>query len=268
MIIEEHIKISQIVGRETKSLQGDFCSIVLLTGNVKGLVVDGTMYTDVSSSIFFLNPNHSWRIVKQHSRCSSGYIMHLSGRILNEPALSKLKVNEMRILHSDVVHKTQLSPGIQCRVKTILEMLDELLTTHLHHRVDAILSLINAFFIYCDGQCNIKSNIDNHNGKASLVYKFKKLISGNITKWHNVGAYASSLHISPKYLNECVQEILQTSAKGLIIEQLSMRARHDLKFSDKSIKEVAFDLGFSSPTYFSSFCKKHLGCSPAQYRKG
>lgn len=268
MIIEEHLKISQIVDRETENPLGDFYSVVLLTSNVQAMIVDGEKYKDVSNSIFFLNPRHTWKIVKRHKKSPSGYIMNLSGQILNEPGLNKLKVNEMRILQSDVVHKTQLSPGIQCRVQTILEMLDELMTTNLHHKVDAILSLVNTFFIYCDGQCNIKSSIDNDNGKASLVYKFKKLISDNITDWHGVQEYAAALHISPKYLNECVQETLQSSAKELITEQLCMRARHNLKFSDKSIKEVAFDLGFSSPTYFSSFCKKHLGCPPAQYRKG
>lgn|SRR5690606_18942728 len=82
------------------------------------------------------------------------------------------------------------------------------------------------------------------------------------------GKVCDALHISPKYLNECVQGVLRTSAKSLIVEQLTIRARHDLKFSDKSIKEIAFELGLTSPTYFSSFCKKNLGCSPTHYIKG
>lgn len=73
--------------------------------------------------------------------------------------------------------------------------------------------------------------------------------------------------ISEKYLNECVKEILGRNAKSLIDEQLIMRARHELKFTDKSVKEVGFELGFNTPDYFTYFVKKHTGLSPSQLRK-
>src|SRR5690606_9525040 len=181
--------------------------------------------------MFFLNPRHQWKILKDRDSLSSGYMMHLSEKILNEPALSKLQINEVRILHSDIVHKAQVAPGIESRVRAILEMLHELLTTNLNHREDAIHALVNTFFVYCDGQCSIKTSIDNHNSKASLVYKFKKLLGAKIAEFHDVSEYAAMLHVSPKYLNECVQEVLRISAKNLIIEQLAIRTRHALKFT-------------------------------------
>ncbi|MFA7584396.1 MAG: helix-turn-helix domain-containing protein [Proteiniphilum sp.] len=46
-----------------------------------------------------------------------------------------------------------------------------------------------------------------------------------------------------------------------------MRARHELKFTDKSVKEVGFELGFNTPDYFTYFVKKHTGLSPSQLRK-
>jgi AraC-like DNA-binding protein len=46
-----------------------------------------------------------------------------------------------------------------------------------------------------------------------------------------------------------------------------MTARHELKFTDKLIKEIAYQLGFSSPDYFSYFLKKHTKSSPSQVRK-
>ncbi|MDZ7693626.1 MAG: helix-turn-helix domain-containing protein [Balneolaceae bacterium] len=245
MKIDQHIKISKIIRRETLKTNQDFYSVIWIIGTVKGILIDGVLHKNVSNSMFFLNPRYKWKILKTNGKVSSGYIMYLSDKVLNEPSLSKLQINEVRILHTDTIHKAQLAPGIQNRVQTIIEMLEELLTTHLNHREDAILALVNTFFVYCDGQCNIKSSIDNNSSKASIVYSFKKLLSERITEQHDVIEYAEALHISPKYLNECVQEVLQTGAKSLIIEQLGMRARHTLKFSDKSIKEIAFDLGFS-----------------------
>ncbi|WP_338418074.1 helix-turn-helix domain-containing protein [Pseudotamlana carrageenivorans] len=53
----------------------------------------------------------------------------------------------------------------------------------------------------------------------------------------------------------------------IIIEQLLMRSRHALKLSNKSIKEISFDLGFSSPDYFSYFFKTHTTTTPSGLRK-
>jgi AraC-like DNA-binding protein len=100
-----------------------------------------------------------------------------------------------------------------------------------------------------------------------VVYKYKQLVDKHICDHHEVARYAKLLTISPKYLNECVQEVLSVSAKNIIIEQLIMRSRHQLKFSNKTIKEISFALGFSSPDYFSYFFKTHTGSTPSKLRK-
>jgi AraC family transcriptional activator of pobA len=165
------------------------------------------------------------------------------------------------------IPRINLSPGIEIRVQYILEMLDELIGSHLNHKDQAILSLLNTFFIYCDGQCNIKSKLNDNSTKSGLVYKFKKLVTKNLSHYHEVKDYANLLHISAKYLNECVQDVLGVNAKSIIVEQLVLNSRRDLKFSDKTIKEISFDLGFSSPDYFSFFFKNQTGVTPSYFRK-
>ncbi|MFX0556476.1 helix-turn-helix domain-containing protein [Maribacter sp. CXY002] len=145
-------------------------------------------------------------------------------------------------------------------------MLDELVDSHLNHKEDAIISLLNTFFVYGDGQCNIKSIISENSSKKAIVYQYKKLMDKHVCELHEVEEYAKILHVSAKYLNECVKETLGTTAKSLITEQRIMRARHHLKFTDKSIKEIGFELGFSSPDYFSYFYKQHTGFTPSMHR--
>ena len=93
------------------------------------------------------------------------------------------------------------------------------------------------------------------------------MVDQHILENHEVSFYAKLLNISPRYLNECVQEVLSVSAKSIIIEELLMRSRHALKFSNKPIKEISFELGFSSSDYFSYFFKTHTGISPSTLRK-
>ena len=261
------INISQIIKERTLKPINDFFAVCWIKSEVDKIIVDDKVYKNVSNSIFFLNPIINWKIIKKDNSTSSGYILYLSNEILNHPILSNLHINKVRFLNSGEVPLFKLSPGIEKRTQAILEMIDELLGSHLNHKEDAIISLLNTFFIYCDCQCNIKSVISNNNSKTYMVYKFKKLIDKHIFEHHDITYYANILNISPKYLNECVKEVLSVSAKSIVIEQLLMRSRHALKFSNKTIKEISFELGFSSPDYFSYFFKSQTGFSPSVLRK-
>ncbi len=267
MEIEDHINISKITGEKISKPDGRFYSVMWIVGTVKEVLIDEVLYKDITNTMFFLSPKFQWKIIEREGATSKGYVMNLSDTILNEPSLKRLQINEIRILHSDSVHMAQIAPGIEKRLKAILEMLDELITTNLNHREDAIIALINTFFVYCDGQCNVKINNCDHNHKTVLAYEFVRLLSANVTEAQKVSQYATKLNVSSTYLNECIHYVLGVSAKSLNIEQLVMRTRHALKFTDKSAKEIAYELGFSSPDYFSSFCKKHIGYCPSQYRK-
>lgn len=263
----DSIHISQIIKGTTSNQHPGFYAVCWIKNEIEGIEIDHNFYENVSNSIFFLNPKHQWKIIQKSGSDTSGYILYLADEILNNPVLSNLHINKVRLFNSGEIPLFKLSPGIEKRTQSILEMVDELQGSQLNHKDEAILSLLNTFFVYCDGQCNIKSLVSKNNSKSNLVYKFKKLVDRFIYQHHEVGDYAGLLHISPKYLNECVQEVLQVSSKSLITEQLLMRSRHALKFSDKTIKEISFELGFSSPDYFSYFFKTHTGVTPSSLRK-
>ncbi|MBU2949454.1 helix-turn-helix domain-containing protein [Tamlana agarivorans] len=261
------IKISKIVADTCSGLDKTNYVVCWIKDEVLQLEIDRVIYKNVSNSIFFLNPIHEWEILKKGNTFSSGYILYLSHEVLDSPVLSHLHINKVRLFSSDDIPLFKLSPGIEKRTQAILEMIDELLGSHLNHKDEAILSLLNTFFVYCDGQCNIKSVVSKNNAKSHIVYRFKKLVDSHVCDYHEVSEYANMLNITSKYLNECVKEVLYVGAKNIIIEQLLMRSRHALKFSNKTIKEISFELGFSSPDYFSYFFKTHTEMSPSTLRK-
>ncbi len=265
--MEQAIKISRILSKTTCQPNGTSYAVCWVQNEVEGIEINKTLYKNVSNAVFFLNPAFNWKILKKDTSTSSGYVLSIPKQVLNHPTFKNLHITEVRLFSAHEIPKINLSPGIETRIQAILEMLDELLSTNLKHREEAILALLKTFFVYCDGQCNIKSVITDNNAKSTLVYKFKKSINRYITQYHEVGYYANLLNVSDKYLNECVKGVLGVKAKHLIVEQLVMRSRHDLKFTDKTIKEVGYTLGFSSPDYFSYFIKKHTGYSPSQLRK-
>lgn len=261
------INITQISQDTTTKNNDESYAVCWIQNQVEAVEINQVVYKNVSNSIFFLDPKHQWNIIKNKKSTYCGYILYLTNEILNSPILSNLHINKVRLFNSEEIPLFKLSPGIEKRIQAILEMIDELLGSHLYHKEEAILSLLNTFFVYCDGQCNIKSIVSNTTAKTNVVYKYKKLVDTNVSEYHEVADYADLLNISPKYLNECVKEVLNVSSKEIIIEQLLMRSRSALKFSDKTIKEISFELGFSSPDYFSYFFKNHTGVTPTSLRK-
>ncbi|TNF45015.1 MAG: AraC family transcriptional regulator, partial [Bacteroidetes bacterium] len=57
------------------------------------------------------------------------------------------------------------------------------------------------------------------------------------------------------------------SVNSLIREIRIREALRLLKHSEKNISEIAYQLGFSDPLYFSKYFKKEVGVAPQQYRK-
>jgi len=57
------------------------------------------------------------------------------------------------------------------------------------------------------------------------------------------------------------------SPSQIIKDRLVLEAKRQLKFSTKTVKEIAFELGFDDPAYFSRLFSKNSGNSPAQYRQ-
>lgn len=257
-------KILRINSEYSSVQDNSFYTVCMIQNNTVDFEINEKLYQNISNSIFFITPTFKWKIIPKDTFKASGYILFLPKQILNHPTFKNLDINHVRLSSTEKIPKFKIAPGIEKRMESILQMLDEFLSTELKHKEEAILSLLKTFFVYCDGKCNIKSVISDSCAKSSVVYNFKKLIDKHITHYHKVTDYANILNISVKYLNECVQDTLHVNAKNLITEQLLMQSRFKLKFTDKSVKEIGYELGFTSSDYFSYFIKKHVGKSPKQ----
>jgi AraC-like DNA-binding protein len=79
--------------------------------------------------------------------------------------------------------------------------------------------------------------------------------------------YASALGITPKRLNEILNERFGTTLTRILHRRLILEAKREVAYGRKSFKEIAFELGFSDQAYFSRFFKAKAGMMPADFRK-
>jgi len=97
----------------------------------------------------------------------------------------------------------------------------------------------------------------------SLYLRFITLVEQHFTAWHTVAEYTKALGVTENKLGKVIREYRDQTPLQLIHQRLLIEAKRLLLFEHKSIKEVAYDLGFSYPSNFTAFVKNKTGVSPS-----
>lgn len=107
---------------------------------------------------------------------------------------------------------------------------------------------------------------DEPSADRRLLQAYQARVEECYRELHEVGAYAALLHISAGHLSEVVKAQSGRPAIKHVHERLVLEARRLLLHTQHSLKEIAFDLGFSDASYFNRFFKRETGATPAGYR--
>lgn len=83
----------------------------------------------------------------------------------------------------------------------------------------------------------------------------------------SVKEVADTVHLSARQLDRKFQETLKMSPQEFIMKLRLKTACAELTRSQKSIMDVAIDLGFYDQSSFTMHFRKHMGMTPLQYRK-
>ncbi|MBN9297388.1 MAG: AraC family transcriptional regulator [Filimonas sp.] len=102
---------------------------------------------------------------------------------------------------------------------------------------------------------------------AAITRQFRTLLRQHLITDKNPAEYATRLNLSLAYLTECVKETTGMPVSYWIQHELVLEAKRLLYYSDLTVKEVAFALGYDDHTYFSRLFSKVTGMSPGSFRK-
>ncbi|AZA84621.1 hypothetical protein C1637_07225 [Chryseobacterium lactis] len=106
----------------------------------------------------------------------------------------------------------------------------------------------------------------NNSQKYLITRQFKKFITENFKTHKQVQQYAQLLTITPLYLNEAVKEVTGYPASFWIQQKIVLEACRLLSYTAMDVKQIAFELGYDDPIYFSRFYKKVTGMTALQFR--
>ena len=100
-----------------------------------------------------------------------------------------------------------------------------------------------------------------------IYVRFKKLLNEHYKQNRTVQYYAEELAITPKKLNSITKKHCGETAIQAIHNRILIEIKRQLMFSDLSHKEIAFDLGFNSPSALNKFVKAKLKETPTELQQ-
>lgn len=81
-----------------------------------------------------------------------------------------------------------------------------------------------------------------------------------------VNFLASELNLSPKYLSDCLKQLVGYTAQQFIQNKLIELSKDILSSTELSVSEIAYKLGFEYPQSFNKLFKNRTGQTPLEYR--
>ena len=153
------------------------------------------------------------------------------------------------------------------RVRKVFEILSQIVQVE-ENRTDTeiILAYLNLLLAELNSayfRTKEPANILNTN--MSKFIEFKLVVESHLTEQPSVNTIADKLALTPNSLYRIVKEYTGVSPKDFFTNRLMIEAQRKLLYSSLSVKELAYELGFNDPDYFSRFFKKCTGKSVSEF---
>lgn len=102
--------------------------------------------------------------------------------------------------------------------------------------------------------------------EVALHRRFAAALEEDFARHHDAAHYAQRLAVPAPALSRALAVVTGRGTKELVTDRVMLEARRLLRFTDRSVGEVAHAVGFDDPLYFSRAFKRHAGSAPQAWR--
>lgn len=257
-------------------------------------LTDGSLYRLGFYSIFCKQSKGSMIYGKSHYDFNEGSLIFTApGQVMSSGPDLPVKEGWGLFFHPDLLNRTELGKKIKDysffhyatnealhvsdEEKSIITDCVENLKREYSQNIDRhtqglIQSNLELLLNYCnrfyDRQFFSRSKMNN-----DLVQRFEGILKEYFYRDDLIEAglpdvkyFSSRLNLSPNYLSDLLKRYTGKTTQEYIHLQLTEKAKSLLWGSDKSISEIAYELGFQHPSHFTKIFKTKTGKSPKEFR--
>lgn len=247
----------------------DFYSIFWIESGEAIHATEFVEYSLKADTILFVPPGLKHRMYLDHS-VGGTYIL-FNEDFIQYNRKNHLPLKEYRLFNNpDFKSLITVVPEKRQKLGNITELILNELRTPDGYSQDIVLNLLHLFLLESrrifDQQYQAPREEPDSTPDATII-RFKQLIEENYTTRKNVSPYAEMLNMNPSCLNELTKRTTGITAGELIRNRVIDETKKLLYSSSISGKEIAFQLGFDDPAYFSRFFRKYTGTTLKEFRQ-
>lgn len=240
---------------------------VILTKSAKGKhVIDFHEFNLLPNQVYFVGPGQVHQVIEEEK--PEGYALLFSPEFLVEN-----NIPESFITNLNLFNDTGFAPPLEidknvCNILTnYCVQIESYVNSNMKLKEQAVGSLLQLFLIQCNNTCTIEFDTQTTQTGNQLLKDFKSLLDNNYKKEHKASFYASKLFITPDHLNRTIKSLTGKTSKEFIQSRIVLAAKRMILFTELTIKEIGYELGFSDPGNFSAFFKNCTGYPISEFKK-
>lgn len=229
--------------------------------------IDNQSYEALPCDVFFSQPGEIRNWDTRH--IINGYALIFEDEFLSSFFKDPLFVQHLSFFKmGQTSFKLHLPVELYSRMLQLLHTIKSEIDQYRQNDVHVLRALLYEALMLLDRTYqNMITQADaNRETKNIHINKFIRLVGVKIKEEHTVQYYAGELCITSNYLNEIVQSTMGISAKQYIRNKIIDEAKRLLIYTDCPVSDIAFELHFSSVSYFVRCFRQFTGETPLLYR--
>lgn len=257
---------------ESDAISFGFYAISLKQGQSCIIHYGRKNYDYQDGTLVFLAPRQVFSIQPGYSINPEGFALHFHPDLIQGTSLAQ-KMKDYTFFSYDVNEALHVSEREKQIITECFHKIEyEIKLNPDKHSKKLIVANIELFLDYClrfyDRQFLSRENMNQ-----GVVNKFENLLHDYFLSDKpqtigppSVGYFADKLNLSANYLGDLIKKETGKSAQEQIQLKMVEIAKQRIFEHDKTISEIAYELGFKYPQHFTRFFKQQIGSTPNEYR--
>lgn len=246
----------------------NYYSVILILSGELELQIELEKYTISNKTIICISPFQPYSI-KAIGRISGVALNFHSDFFCTYKHQNEIETEG--VLFHNIFRPTFFNLSKEERVLDIMSQMEMEISSSNIGQHESLVSYLKIFLISIlrikkedsdDGNTILKEKKD-----PEILQTLVNSIEANYKEKHSPMEYSEILNVSTSVLSKLVKKYFDKTLTNIIAQRIIVEAKRELYLTSKSIKEVAFLLGYDDEYYFSRFFKKNVGVSPHIYRK-
>ena len=249
-----------------------YYTIFLKAQNCGDMKYGRNYYDYQEGTLVFLAPEQIVRIENRKPHQLKGWTLMFHPDLIRGTALGRA-MKEYTFFSYEVFEALHISEEERAMIIECFHNIEK----ELHRSIDKhsqklIVSNIELFLNYCsrfyDRQFITRTQVN-----SDVLSRFETLLNdyfrSELPQTHGLPTVkycADKLNLSANYFSDLLKKETGKSAQEHIQLRLIDSAKEKMFEKDKSVSQIAYELGFEYPQYFSRLFKKRTGMTPNEYR--